>query len=117
MRLLYIGERGGLLLTPKEKIMAIPADCTHAIARYSVNGEVHTIEGHPGDLFVQLDLLVDLVAGFKFLGAEPAPEPEPDLGRHGSVPFGETLRGHIDPEAWNFSTGQPIPLHERNQTR
>jgi len=50
------------------KSTTVPAECRNAVARYEAGGEVHTIEGHPADHYVQLDLLCDLARGFKFLG-------------------------------------------------
>jgi hypothetical protein len=54
---------------------AIPATCTNAVATYSINGETRTIEDHPSNIYVQLDLLCDIYPSFRFLGAKEANKP------------------------------------------
>lgn len=55
------------------EIIEIPATCTNATATYSIGGDQHTIEGHPADLYVQLDVLCSIYRSFRLLGAAPKP--------------------------------------------
>jgi hypothetical protein len=54
-------------------ITEIPATCTNATVTYSIDGDRHTIEGHPADLYVQLDVLFRAYRTFRLLGAAPKP--------------------------------------------
>ena len=58
-------------------ITAIPATCTNAVATYSIGGDRHTIEGHPSDLYVQLDILCAIYPSFRFHGASETTTEKP----------------------------------------
>tara|TARA_R110000751_G_scaffold212135_1_gene315562 strand:+ start:307 stop:504 length:198 start_codon:yes stop_codon:yes gene_type:complete len=53
-------------------VWPLPAECTSAVAKYESGGRVHEVEGHPADIYVQLDVLCDVLLDFKFMGVEPA---------------------------------------------
>ena len=64
-------------MPPRRNPPPVPADATWAIARYSIGGEEHQIEGPPGDLYNQLDILIDIYPSLEFHGAWEAQDPRP----------------------------------------
>jgi hypothetical protein len=58
----------GLDTSERTCITAIPESCTSVVATYSIGEDRHTIQGHPADLYVQLDMLCSIYRNFRFHG-------------------------------------------------
>ena len=59
-------------MSNNRNIQTLSADCKRCIARYTLNGRLHTIKGEPSNVKDQLLLLLGIYPGLKLTSVKPA---------------------------------------------